>query len=123
MNIQIHARNLNLNDRTQTYIENKLNRLDRYLPTIDTISADVTLHHHAEGDQATVQLTVRDKRGTILRAEEKDAADAISAVDAAVSKIHRQISRYKDKYRRRAGHDFEKLEPELAAAESMPDYE
>ncbi len=41
-------------------------------------------------------------------------------MDLVVDKMYRQISRYKDKRRRRAGKRFEALEPELAAAEPLP---
>src|SRR5260221_7036 len=121
MEIQIHARNLTLNQRLEEYVEKKLNKLDRYLPHIAEIHVDLT-HEQGRngGERAIAQLTVRNERGMILRSEDKKQSDIFAAVDMAVDKMYRQISRYKGKRRRRAGDRFETLEPELAAAEAVP---
>jgi putative sigma-54 modulation protein len=121
MQIQIHARNFTVNQRLQDYVEKKLNKLDRYLPHIAEVQLDLTQEHQRKGgERAVAQLTVRNDRGTILRAEDKKQTDMFAAVDMAVDKMYRQISRYKGKRRRKAGDRFETLEPELAAAEALP---
>lgn len=121
MDIQIHARNLNVSQRLQEYVEKKLNRLDRYLPHISEVRVELATEHRRKGgDRSVAQLTVRNSRGTILRAEDKSQADIFAAVDIVVDKMYRQISRYKGKRRRRAGDRFEALEPELAATEAVP---
>jgi len=121
MNVQIHARNLEVNDRLRDYVEQKLSRLDHYLPSVMEVRVDLSHdHRRAEGDRSSAQLTVRDGRGTILRAEEKQRDDVFAAVDAALDKLYRQINRYKDKRRRRAGRNIEALEPEWAAVEPLP---
>jgi putative sigma-54 modulation protein len=118
MNVQLHAKNFELGERLRAYAEKKLARLDRYLPSITQVTLELSEEHRRSGNQSIAQLTVRDRRGTILRAEERSEADAFAAVDAVVDKMYRQISRYKGKRRRRAGDKFELLEPELAAAET-----
>ncbi|MHB8626134.1 MAG: ribosome hibernation-promoting factor, HPF/YfiA family [Aggregatilineales bacterium] len=121
MNVQIHARNLEVNDRLRDYVEQKLSRLDQYLPSVVEVRVDISHNHRRdEGDRSSAQLTVRDGRGTILRAEEKQGLDVFAAVDAALDKLYRQISRYKDKRRRRAGRNFDALEPEWMATEPPP---
>ncbi len=121
MQIQIHARNLTMNDRLQDYVEKKINKLDKYLPQIDDVHIELANEKsHKGGERFIAQLTVRDRRGTILRAEEKRQPDIYAAVDMTVDKMYRLISRYKGKRRRHAGDRFEALEPELAAAESVP---
>ena len=121
MQIQIHARNLTIDPRLEEYVTKKLNKLDRYLPHIAEIHVDLT-HEQGRngGERAIAQLTVRNERGMILRAEDKKQNDIFAAVDMAVDKMYRQISRYKGKRRRRAGDRFETLEPELAASEAVP---
>jgi putative sigma-54 modulation protein len=42
------------------------------------------------------QVTLRDERGTILRAEER-TDDMFSSIDAVVDKLNRQINRYRGK--------------------------
>ncbi len=121
MQIQIHSRNLTVNERLQDYVEKKLNKLDKYLPHIAEIQVDLSHEHQRRGgERAIAQLTVRNERGTILRSEDKKQADIFAAVDVAVDKMYRQISRYKGKRRRKAGDRFETLEPELASAEALP---
>src|SRR5258708_2879259 len=121
MQIQIHARNLSVTDHIQDYVEKKLSRLDHYLPQISEVRVELAHEHMRKGgDRAIAQLTVRNGRGTILRAEDKKQTDIYAAVDMAVDKMYRQISRYKGKHRRRAGDRFETLEPELAASEAVP---
>ncbi len=117
MNIHLHAKNFELGERLRSYAEKKLARLDRYLPHITQVTLELSEEHRRSGNKSIAQLTVRDRRGTILRAEERSEADAFAAIDAVVDKMYRQISRYKGKRRRRAGDKFELLEPELAAAE------
>src|SRR5258708_3938967 len=121
MQIQIHARNLSVTDHIQDYVEKKLSRLDHYLPQISEVRVELAHEHMRKGgDRAIAQLTVRNGRGTILRAEDKKQTDIYAAVDMAVDKMYRQISRYKGKHRRRAGDRFAALEPDLAMAEAVP---
>ncbi|MCC7449418.1 MAG: ribosome-associated translation inhibitor RaiA [Anaerolineae bacterium] len=121
MEIQIHARNLNVSQRLQEYVEKKLNKLDRYLPHISEVHVELATEHRRKGgDRPVAQLTVRNSKGTILRAEDKSQTDIYASIDTVVDKMYRQISRYKGKRRRRAGDRFEVLEPELAAAEAVP---
>ncbi|MCE7947105.1 MAG: ribosome-associated translation inhibitor RaiA [Chloroflexi bacterium CFX4] len=120
MNLQLHAKNFELGERLRGYAEKKLARLDRYLPSIAQVTLELSEEHRRSGNQSIAQLTLRDRRGTILRAEERSEADAFAAIDAVIDKMYRQISRYKGKRRRRAGDKFEALEPELALAE-MPE--
>lgn len=121
MQIDIRGKNIEITDKLKSYSEKKLGRLERYLPYITDVHLELAQEHHRhEGERSIAQLTIRDKRGTILRAEDKSQTDMQAAVDVVVDKIHRQISRYKDKRRRRTGDRFEVLEPEFAAAESVP---
>jgi putative sigma-54 modulation protein len=66
-------------------------------------------------ERQVAQITVRDKRGTILRAEER-SNDIYAAVDGVVDKLYKQIRRYRGKKRskRRDGAQAEEammLEP------------
>src|SRR5579859_3320462 len=121
MQIQIHARNLSVTDQIQDYVERKLSRLDKYLPHISEIRVELA-HEHLRrgGERAIAQLTVRNGHGIILRAEDKKQSDIFAAVDMAIDKMYRQISRYKGKRRRHTGERFADLEPELATAEAVP---
>jgi putative sigma-54 modulation protein len=67
-------------------------------------------------ERQVAQVTIRDTRGTILRAEER-SNDMFTAIDAVVDKLYRQIQRYRGRRRRKwrpAGDN------ELALGEPLP---
>ncbi|NPV68206.1 MAG: ribosome-associated translation inhibitor RaiA [Anaerolineae bacterium] len=121
MEVQITARNVEISPRLREHVEKKVSKLDRYLPNIIDARVDLTAERQKKGgERAVAQLTVRDRRGTILRVEDKSQADLFAAVDVALDKMYRRIRTYKGKRRRRSGERFAELEPELAAAEPVP---
>src|SRR5574341_8580 len=101
MDVVIHGRNMDVSPRLQSYVERKIERLDRYLPDIHEVRIDLAEEKsNLMGSRQIAQITVRHARGMILRAEER-STDLFAAVDAVVDKIYRQIERYKGKQRRR----------------------
>jgi putative sigma-54 modulation protein len=100
MDVTIRGRNIEVTPRLEEYIERKVGRLDRYLPTITEARVELTAERTKSAqDRQVVQLTVRSK-GTILRAEERDH-DVFAAVDTVMDKMYRQIARYKGKRQER----------------------
>ncbi len=121
MEVQTRTKNVNVTPRLQDYIDKKVSKLDRYLPGIMDVKLDLATEHRKQGgDRAVAQLTVRNRRGIILRAEDKSQDDVFAAIDLVLDKMYRQIRSYKGKRRRRGGEKFAELEPELAAAEPVP---
>ncbi|MBN1311802.1 MAG: ribosome-associated translation inhibitor RaiA [Anaerolineae bacterium] len=119
MDLDIHGRNVTISPRTQSYVERKVGRLDRFMPDIMEVRVDLGEEKsNRAGNRMIAQVTVRHKRGTILRAEER-SNDLFAAVDAVVDKLYRQIERYKGKRKRRGG-DFQE---EFAAYETAIDLE
>lgn len=101
MEVVIHGRNVDITPRLQSYVERKVERLDRYMPNIADVRVDLAEEKSSRmGRSQIAQITVRNVRGTVLRAEER-TNDLFAAVDAVVDKIYRQIERYKGKRRRR----------------------
>lgn len=100
MQLIITGKNVEVTDWLRSYVEKKIGKLDRYLPTIDEARVELAVEKTKSAqDRQVVQVTVRSS-GTILRVEEK-SADMFASIDAAVDKMHRQIARYKGKLRRR----------------------
>jgi putative sigma-54 modulation protein len=96
MQLELKGRNVEITDRLREYVERKIGRLDRYLPTIDEARMELTVHRtRSAQDRHVAQLTVRD-RGTILRAEER-SSDLSASIDAVMDKMYRQVMRYKGK--------------------------
>lgn len=97
MEATIFSHNIEVSPRLRQYVQKKTDRLDRYMPSIIELRVDLTEQNARNADQRKIaQLTVRDKRGTILRAEENHA-DIFAAVDNVVDKMYRQIKRYRGK--------------------------
>lgn len=110
MNLTVQTRNMQITPRLQDYVEKKTARLDRYLPNLVDVRVDLAEQKARSAVQRQVaQITVRDNRGTILRAEEQ-SNDIFAAVDAVVDKLYRQINRYRGKQERRYRGNVEAIE-------------
>lgn len=96
MDVSIFTRKLELTPRLRDYVEAKVEKLDRYLPTIDEARIDLEVQDtRSDEDRQVAQLTVW-TGGTILRAEER-TGDIFASIDAVLDKMYRQIARYKGK--------------------------
>jgi len=124
MDIDIQGHDLRVTEGLRTYIQRKLERLDRYLPNIADIRVEVGREHTRRGeDMSVAQITVRHRRGAILRAQETIPGEPEAAINLAVDKMYRQIQRFKGK-RSRKGHDrYTATIEELGVAEAIPEVE
>lgn len=101
MDVNIHSHNLEITERLESYVEKKTDRLDRYMPNITQVNVDLSTENtRSVGERQVAQITVRDDRGTILRAEER-SNDIFAAIDTVIDKLYRQINRYRGKRQRR----------------------
>ena len=124
MKPKIFARDIKLSKRLREHVERKTARLDRYMPNMLDLRVDLSEQNARNVNERQVaQMTLRDKHGTILRAEERHA-DIFAAVDMVVDKLYRQIKRYRDKrkrsHRRQSLREIV-LEPLPAEFEDLPD--
>ncbi len=96
MELSKFTRKLEMTPRLNEYVERKVGKLDRYLPSIDEARIDLSVEDtRSNDDRQVAQLTVW-TRGTILRAEER-TGDIFASIDAVMNKMYRQIARYKGK--------------------------
>lgn len=96
MQLIVQGKNMEITDRLREYVEKKVSKLDRYLPTITEAWVELSVEGTKSAkDRQVAQLTVRSK-GTLLRAEER-SADMFASIDAIVDKMYSQIVRYKGK--------------------------
>ena len=126
MDITVKTRNLEINDSLRTYVENKVNRLDRYLPNIEHALVELAVQNSkSTQDRHVAQITLRSASGFVLRAEER-SADMYGSIDAALDKVSRQIGRYKGKHWQSFGRSaeaaVEEVEPE-AESDGEPEVE
>jgi putative sigma-54 modulation protein len=59
MEIVIHGRNVDITPRLQSYIERKVERLDRYMPNIGEVRVDLAEENPAYGRTQVARITVR----------------------------------------------------------------
>jgi putative sigma-54 modulation protein len=98
MQLIVQSKNIQVTDHLREYVERKVDRLDRYLPTVTDARMDLSTEStRSSGDRQVAQLTVRSK-GMMLRAEER-SGDIFTSVDMVMDKMKRQIDRYKKKRR------------------------
>ena len=110
MELQIFSNNMEVTQRLREYVEKKTARLDRYLPNLSSVQVELAMENTRSAVQRHVaEITIRDERGTILRAEERNS-DMFAAIDAVVDKLYRQIERYRGKKRRKVRGKGEELE-------------
>lgn len=101
MELSVNGRNMEVTTRLRNYVEKKTVKLDRYMPNLAEIHVDLSeTNARNVVERQVAQITIRDNRGTILRAEER-SNDMFASVDAVVDKLYRQISRYRGKRRRK----------------------
>jgi putative sigma-54 modulation protein len=117
--LEIHSRDMEIDQRLQDYVEKKAKRLERYIKNIQDVRVDLSHVKSARSasDRFIGEITLRGK-GLILRAEER-ADDIYPAFDNALQKLQRRIERYKGKHYRGRG-DGSSVK-DLAATELSPE--
>jgi putative sigma-54 modulation protein len=110
MELIIKGRNMEVTDRLRDYVDQKIGRLDRYLPTITEAWVELSMEGtRAAQDRQVCQVTVR-SNGVILRAEER-SDDMFYSIDTVLDKMYRQIARYKGRRENRWRGTGMKAEP------------
>ena len=100
MELSIHTNGMTLSQRLQEYVEKKMDKLSRYLPSLQMVNVELSQRKSKGSNQSRVaQLTIRDAKGTILRAEEKNET-IYGAIDSVVNKMYRQIKRYRGRMKK-----------------------
>jgi len=127
MEMTIRGDNITITSDLEDFVRKKLDKLNRYLPNITSLYVELSRQNSNRGpDIVVAQITLRHKRGAILRTEEKmDMTDnnvPRTAVSAATDKMYRRIRRFKDKPRsKRVRERFTLTQEELQTAEELPE--
>ena len=126
MELIIKSRNGRVSERQRMHIDEKMNKLERYLDQISKMTVEITEEQRrTEGAVHRVQATLVGEHGILLRAEQR-APELYTAVDEVHDALQRQIKRYKDKHwrrgklRRQGGEIIEAL-PEINGAALPPE--
>jgi ribosome hibernation promoting factor len=97
MKLEIIAKtNVEISEETRAYVEKKVNKLERYLPTLNEGKVEISREGTKLPEQRfTVQVTL-DARGVLIRAQEK-SKDMRTAINKVVDVLSKRIERYKGK--------------------------
>lgn len=96
MEITIKTRNIEIPKASEDYIQQKIRKLERYLPNISEVKVEISLENtKSVGERYIAQITI-DSHGTLLRGEVKGTS-INAAIDDAVDILNRQIERFKGK--------------------------
>lgn len=99
MKVHVHGRNVEITDWIEEYVEKKVKRLERHVPSLNEIRVEISHYDtRSAADRYTAQITMA-SNGQLLRAEET-TADVFASIDAAVDKLARQIERFKGRANR-----------------------
>lgn len=92
MNITISGRHLNITEAMKEYARKKVAKLERFFDRIMKIQVILDV----EGERQTAEMIVSAARGSTLIAEVA-TTDMYAAIDLAIDKIERQLTRHKEK--------------------------
>ena len=97
MKLNIRGSKLEITDAIKSYLESKIQKLDKYFENSDEIVA--TIVAKTKGINQTVEITIPIKKA-ILRVEESNK-DLYTSIDLAVDKLERQIRKNKTKIKQK----------------------
>ena len=101
MELIVKSRNAKVSERQRAHIEEKMNKLARYLDQISKMTIEIAEEQRrTEGVVHRVQATLVGEHGILLRSEQR-ASELYAAVDEVADTLQRQIKRYKEKHWRR----------------------
>lgn len=93
MKYKIRGEKVEITDSIRDYIEEKINKLNKYFEDFDSINANVVIK--VRGKEQKIEITIPTVHFT-LRSEESHS-DLYAAIDLTVDKLERQIRKNKTK--------------------------
>ena len=99
MELRIFAKSVDIDARSEDYIQKKFSRLERHLPNLSDAKLEVDrTSSRSRSDRIVAQLTLS-AGGRVLRGQER-GPNLFAAVDSVTDVVDRQIRRYKGKFYR-----------------------
>jgi len=99
MQLNIKATNLALTPELKTYVQKKMDMLDKYLGKLKVINAHIevskTTNRHLKGEIYSAEVNI--SLGADLLRVEKTEKDLFKAIDKAKDHLELIIKKYKDK--------------------------
>jgi putative sigma-54 modulation protein len=123
MRLQVKGKNVEVSEAIRTYAEEKLGRLERQLADPTRVELELAVEKNPSiADNHVAEATIWTK-GPVLRAKEA-STDMRASIDLLADKLERQVTRYRQKRRRRGrgsnGRAAEPSVPMTIGEESEP---
>ena len=100
MRLQVKGKNVEVSEAIRTYAEQKLGRLERQLANPTRVELELAVEKNPSiADNHVAEATIWTK-GPVLRAKEA-STDMRASIDLLADKLERQVTRYREKRRRR----------------------
>lgn len=96
MQIVVKGKNMEVNERLKQFVDGKVAKLSRVLPSIAEAEIEFTTEKTKSSDSRFIAQVTLKTNGQLIRAEQS-AGDTYSALDKVLDKLDRQITRYKTK--------------------------
>lgn len=96
MDIIVTGKHLNITDAIKGYAEKKAKKLERYFDRVIRIQVNLDV----ESERHTAEMILSAPKGSMLIAEVTNH-DIYAAIDRAVDKLERQLTRHKEKLHKR----------------------
>jgi putative sigma-54 modulation protein len=96
MQLQVKGKNLDVTDSMRTYVERKLQKLDRRVHDLTEVEIELAVEHNPRIAESQVAEATVHLKGHTLRVREA-ASDMNAAVDQLVDKLVRQVKELHDK--------------------------
>jgi putative sigma-54 modulation protein len=104
MRLQVKGKNVEISDAIRSYAEEKLGKLERQLADPTRVELELAVERNPSiADKIVAEATIWTK-GPTLRAKER-ATDMRASIDLLTDKLERQVTRYREKRRRRGHRD------------------
>lgn len=116
MEIKITGRNLEITPAVKSYVDKKISRLSRHLPTITEASVELADEKTKAPELRFVAQVTLNCDGTLLRGEERQQ-NLFAAVDGVTEVMDRQIEKFKGKVYKKSQSHLARKKPSL---ESLP---
>lgn len=102
MNIQFYAKNVELTGEIKDYINEKIGGLDKYEANVTECRIDLSKDtHHQKGKVYRFEVNLKLSYDKNLIRTVVASETIMSAIDLAKDKLQRQISKIKDKVKKR----------------------
>ena len=96
MELNIKAKNVDVNHQLRGHIERKFGNLIHHLPAITNVNVELSSQAtRSQSDRMVAQVTLN-VDGSLLRAEQR-AANAVEAINLVAGVLDRRIERYKSR--------------------------